>query len=200
MRHCFVALWTTLAAFSLVGCAPTRPAVEQFGAMRDVMREGHTESRIRLADAVAQPHAVAVGALEGLAGEITIVDGDVWVSRAADAGLRVTGPDPIDGDQATLLTLAHVAKWQSVTIETAVEGYELESLIEQMARARGIDTARPFPFVIEGELASVDLHVINGYCPIATDPATVDAEPWRWTTHDPPMWSLSGSSLRTHLA
>ncbi|MCZ6837070.1 MAG: hypothetical protein O7G85_14935, partial [Planctomycetota bacterium] len=162
-----------------VECASTEPTVVQFGAMRDVMREGYTESRIHLADAVTQPHAFAIGALESLSGEITIIDGDVWVSRAADDGLQVTGPEPIAEDQATLLTLAHVAKWQSVTIERAVEGHELELLIEKTARTRGIDTAEPFAFLIEGELGSLDLHVINGYCPIGTNPATVDAKPWR---------------------
>lgn len=155
--------------------------VAQFGGMREVMRQGQTEPRISLADAVAEPHAVAVGALEGLAGEVTIIDGEVWVSRMHGGELRVTGPEPIAGDRATLLTLAHVGAWEYVPIESAVEGIDLEALIEQAARARGVDTSRPFPFLIEGMLTSLDLHVINGYCPIATDPATVDAQPWRWS-------------------
>lgn len=185
MQYSPAALSITFAYTFMAGCTPTQHTVTQFGEMRAVMREGHTQSRIRLADAVARPHAVGVGALEGLAGEITIIDGDVWVSRVAEADLRITGPDPVDGDQASLLTLAHVAEWQTVTIETAAEGHQLESLIEQTAIERGVDTTEPFPFVIEGNLAGIDLHVINGYCPIATDPATVDAEPWRWSNPQP---------------
>jgi hypothetical protein len=26
---------------------------------------------------------------------------------------------------------------------------------------------------------------MNGYCPIATDPATVDAKPWLWSSAEP---------------
>ncbi|VAX41155.1 hypothetical protein MNBD_PLANCTO03-1320, partial [hydrothermal vent metagenome] len=162
-----------------------RPAVEQFGAMRAVMRQGQTESRISLAEAVAAPHAFAVGALEGLAGEIMIVDSEVWVSRPTDDGLEVTGPALIADDQATLLTLTHVANWHSVPIETAAEGDALESLIEQTAKAQGIDTTEPFPFLLEGRLTSLDIHVINGYCPIATDPATIDAQPWHLANTQP---------------
>jgi len=184
MRYCFFTFWMMLIASSLVGCGSTPLTVEQFGAMREVMRGGQTEPRISLAEIVSQPHAVAVGALEGLGGEITIVDGDVWVSRVVDGDLQVTGPEPIADDQATLLTLTHVAKWKSITIETAVEGSELESLIEETAREQGVDTTKPFPFVIEGTMTDVRLHVINGYCPIATDPATMDAEPWHWSSEE----------------
>lgn len=192
MRYGWAASWTAFVASCLVACAPTQPDIEQFGAMRDVMREGHTEPRISLEDVVAQPHAFAVGALAGLAGEITIVDGDVWVSRVADGGLYVTGPEATDGDQATLLTLSYAGKWRDITIEKAVEGPALEAFIEQTARMHGTDTAKPFPFVIEGRLANLDLHVINGYCPIATDPATVDAQPWRWSNSRPTDVTIVG--------
>ena len=178
-----------LMSVALCGCDRSEPDVApdvvQHGAMRAVMREGLTEARISMTGAAGEPHAYAVGALEGLDGEITIVDGEVWIARPEGEGLVVTGPGAVDGDQATLLTLAHVAEWRSVPIETSVEGSALESLIEEAARARGIDTSMPFPFVIEGELPGVDLHVTNGYCPIATDPSTVDAQPWSWTSPGP---------------
>jgi alpha-acetolactate decarboxylase len=185
MRVFSLTLWMAFMGVSVVGCAPTSPGVQQFGAMRPVMREGQTESRIRLTAAVAQPHAIAVGALEGLAGEVTIVDGDVWVSRVVGSDLEVTGPDPIAQDNATLLTLAHVARWQTVPIETTAQGEQVEKLIERTARERGIDTSEPFAFMITGAAPTMNIHVINGYCPVATDPATIDAEPWRWSNAGP---------------
>ena len=159
---------------------PLASNVQHFGPMRDVMRAGKTQSRIRLSDANAKPHAFAVGALEGLAGEVTIIDGDVWVSRvASDGTLSVTGPQAVDGDAATLMSISYVSKWHATRIESACTGIELELLIEEFARSMGIDTNKPFPFKIEGELNSLNLHVINGYCPIATDPATQARKPWR---------------------
>ena len=66
MRFCPVVLAMTLAYTLMDGCTRINPAVTQFGEMRAVMREGKTESRNRVADAVAQPHAFGVGAIIGL--------------------------------------------------------------------------------------------------------------------------------------
>ncbi|HIE99662.1 MAG TPA: hypothetical protein EYQ63_22340 [Fuerstia sp.] len=171
----------------------SRQTVEQFGGMREVMREGKTKSRIRLIDAIATPHTFAVGALEGLSGEVTIVDGNVWVSRVSvDGELEVNGPEPAEEDSATLLTLGHVSRWHRTTIETAASGNDLESLIEQFARTKGLDTSKPFPFRIAGELVKIDLHVINGYCPIATDPSTKEKKPWRWANSETVNVDLTG--------
>ena len=198
---------TAVILFLLSGCGPTelssdsklsvgKPTgllVKQFGAMREVMREGQTEARVRLVDAVGAPHTYAVGALEGLTGEVTIVDGDVWVSRVAEGGeLQVTGPKPLAEDSATLLTLGHVPHWHQTTIERSVSGAELESLIERFAKAKGVDTDKPFPFRIEGQLTDVELHVINGYCPIATDPATENKKPWRQINSEPVSANVIG--------
>lgn len=160
-----------------IGIAPT---VKHFGAMRKVMRDGQAEARIRLTDTVRQPHAYAVGALEGLAGEVTIIDGDVWVARVnADGRLIVTGTSPEPEDAATLLTVAHVANWQTTAFTADSTGKSLESYIERFARSRGIDTSQPFPFKMEGQVKALNLHVINGYCPIATNPKTQAKQPWR---------------------
>jgi acetolactate decarboxylase len=172
---------TTVLLLAHASCTSSQPVVEQFGAMRPVMRGGETQGRVSLIDATAAGHAIGVGAMEGLKGEITIVDGNVWVSRPDGNGLKMTGPRAFRGDQATLLTLAHVDAWASRPVTSQLQGAALEAMIEQVARDEGVDTTKPFPFVIEGHLNDLDLHVINGYCPIATDPSTVDAQPWHWS-------------------
>ncbi|MHC5001600.1 MAG: acetolactate decarboxylase [Planctomycetota bacterium] len=169
----------------LCGCTAPQSDVRQVGAMREVVRDGRTEPRIRVADAVSGPGTVAVGALAGLDGEITIVDGDVWVARVDGDDLHITGPAPNGTDQATLLTLADVTDWRSVVIDRAAAGSALETVIEQAARGQGIDTARPFAFVIDGRLDGLDVHVINGFCPAGTVRAEGSADPWRWTSATP---------------
>jgi alpha-acetolactate decarboxylase len=172
---------------------PHIPSVEHYGPMREVMREGKTESRIRLAEVVAKPNAFAVGALEGLAGEVTIIDGDVWVSRVAPNGsLSITGPELFEGDSATLISISHIAKWHSTKIKSTATGTDLENLIEGFARSMGLNTDKPFPFKIEGSLKLLDMHVINGYCPIATNPDTQKRKPWRSFKFDTAKVTIAG--------
>lgn len=164
----------------LADTAVSDATIHQFGAMRSVMREGSTQARTSLRD-WADPHTVAVGAIVGLDGEITVVDGRVWVSRVRDGVVVTSGPAVAPEDQATLLTAMRVARWRSVRLDAGAAGRELEDLIEQGAARQGIDTSLPFPFVIEGQAASFDMHVINGFCPHSGIEAAADREPWRLT-------------------
>lgn len=186
-----------IACLALIaGCSnqgATAIEVQQHGAMRAVMRDGQTEARVELVE-ISSPGVIAVGALAGLEGEVTILDGEVWVARADGDDVRMSGPSPSSGDQATLLTFASVRRWNRVELamEEAATGTVLERLIEQAARDHGVDTARPFPFVIDGVVERLEIHVVNGFCPHGSDPATIGGEPWRWSTNEPLIARIVG--------
>jgi acetolactate decarboxylase len=76
--------------------------------------------------------------------------------------------------KATMLFAADVAEWQTIQIAEAVPSGELEDLVVEQAKAAGVDTSRPFPFLIEGELAGLEAHVIAGQCPMQ---ATMSSQP-----------------------
>lgn len=149
------------------------------GAMKPVMREGKTEPRVRLSDAIVHPHLYAVGAMEGLGGEVTIADGEVWVSRVTEGTPTTHGPDPRRGDHAALLVGFSVDRWDAVPLTQALAGEDLEAAIEYAARRRGIDTTSPFPFLIEGEFAALDMHIISGFCPHGGGMAEAAHQPWK---------------------
>ena len=198
------------AAFLLaqtLGCRAADPGgVRQFGEMRAVMRGGDTEPRVSLSKVAARPGAIAVGALADLAGEITIFKSQVWVARPEAGELHVTGPTAISTDQATLLTVANVENWDDhpLPLEGATSGKDLEDAIRIVATNAGLDLKRPFPFVITTGIASLELHVINGYCPIGTDPATMNAQPWKWSSPGPVsativgFFALDSAGVMTH--
>ncbi len=71
------------------GMGVLQPEVRQDGSMREVMRDGQTEGRVLLSEAAEESGAIAVGALEWLGGEVTIVEGEAWVSRVVDGELVV---------------------------------------------------------------------------------------------------------------
>jgi len=185
-------LVTFAAAFAafLPGCIRNGRAVEQYGRMRAVLHEGKSEPRVALAAVTAKPHAYAVGALAGLGGEVTIVDGSATVSRVHDGALR-SGPPEV-GDRATLLSVAHVERWRSATLDHAAADRDLERAIRDIAAAAGVDAMRPFAFVIEGELTALDLHVINGACPAVVGEARGPNAPWRLRLSTPRKATLVG--------
>ncbi len=197
------ATWTRILA-SVAGCAGwlamcgcvARPIeVRQYGQMHEVLGGAATEAhaRIALAEAVSRPHAYAVGALEGLAGEVTIADGEAYVSRAAGAELRAEGPSATPIDKAALLTLAHVSRWREVRIERALAGDELEDFIADSARRQGINVDRPFPFLIDGEVPDLKVHVINGKCPMKPGAQMSEThEPWRHQFDHPTRAAIVG--------
>lgn len=190
-------VFASLTAVAATGCASSMPRVEQYGGMREVLREGKAQRRIALLDTVARPHAYAVGALENLGGEITIVDGEVWVARIVDGELSVSGPYPSSEDGAALLIIARVRTWRATSLAEAAADGELESELERIARQQGVDTERPFPFEIEGPLTALSMHVVNGACPLSGDArAQGDGTPWLFTLDAPAHGRIVGFFAR----
>lgn len=178
-----------VAALSLtLGCAASRTEVMQVGQMHDVLSGGAETAPgiVELDDVLQRPHAYGVGALAGLAGEITIDDGRAWIARPDGGALQIEGPLETSTDQAALLTVAYVDDWQSVRLDRDLAGDALEQFIADQAAAAGLDAGQPFPFVLDGELTDLDIHVINGICPMRPGTRlTADQEPWRLTIDQP---------------
>jgi len=187
-------LLVTLAVLTtlLSGCTGSGGTVEHYGRMRTVLHEGKSEPRVALAEVVAKPHAYAVGALAGLRGEVTILDGKATISRVREGTLH-SGP-PEANDWATLLTVAHIDRWQSATLDHDVVDTDLERAVRDIAATTGVDVTRPFAFVIEGELTALDMHVINRACPAAAGRGEDDGPhaPWRLHLGVPTKATLVG--------
>lgn len=159
------------------GCA-TEPSwdgeIRQWGAMRRVLGEGRTEGRVPLRSFAGAKGTYAVGALAGLRGEVTIVDGQVWVARAVgtESSCRLLGA----GDtEATLLVAAQVPRWTMHPVDADVPADEVDAFVRTTAARAGLDVSRPFPFVLKGGLQAVDAHVVNGMCPMRAEPTSEHA-------------------------
>lgn len=162
-----------VAALLIASCGATRgPApvsawngeVERWGTLREALHDGRVEARVGLAE-VAREHVYAVGALEGLRGEVTVVDGEAWISLG-DARRPVTTRGPAGDARATVLFAAEVRAWRDVAVEREIGPGELDAYVARRASEIGIDVLRPFPFLVEGRLVRLDAHVIAGECPI----------------------------------
>ena len=136
----------------------------QFGSMHETIGKQNHEPRVSLADVLKTPHFHGVGAVDGLRGEITILDSNAVVTGIDKEGkLRsLIGADT----SATLLVGQSVSKWKEVPFSEDVSARDVDKVIGELAEENGIDTASPFAFIIEGSCSDVRLHVINGACPV----------------------------------
>lgn len=143
--------------------------VETHGTMREVMREGRTEGRVALEDAVGR-HSYGLGALAGLQGEIAVLEGEVWIGRPRGAAIE-SGSDEPGTEQATLLAVTEVRAWHEHVLERDLGPAELEARLAELGAAVGLGVGRPWPFVLEGDFLALEAHVLNGACPYASVPA-----------------------------
>lgn len=142
----------------------------QYGAMREVLHDGQSAPRVSVCEASRGHATYGVGALAGLAGEITIDAGQVWVTRSENGVPRTTGPTCVASDQATLLSVGPIEKPATILLTESLGGESLEAAI---ARAAGVPEGvyAPFLFVIDGTATAWKGHVIAGSCPHA-DPTS----------------------------
>ena len=165
-KHIFhYLLISTLWCLLSISCAdlPTTQ-VKYSGALRTMM-SGNLEATISLdtllsADEAGsrKKHLYALGATENLKGEIQIFDSEPTNSVVIDSSLQINDSYAM---KAALLVYAEVEKWEEFTIENITTKEDLEKRIFETATSHGVNVDQPFPFLLEGQVATLDWHVID---------------------------------------
>lgn len=155
-----------LALGVLAACDVPPPArfdgqFEVHGALRAMFHQGQTGKVVALDSFVPDPDMFAVGALADLAGEITIADGQVYLSYPDGDSARTEVASHSDAG-AALLVASHVSGWIETATRREVTLAQLEDEIAELAAAEGLAPEVRFPFVLEGEVENLQWHVIDG--------------------------------------
>lgn len=165
LRLCFHS-FAAAAVLGLAACAtPSAPPAgfTHHGNFKQMSHSGDTQGRVKLADLRLAPGTWGVGATAGLKGEILVVDGRMLVSPGSDARGQVRAPAA--GEEAVLYAGAQVAGWTAVPVPRELDQAGLEAFIVEQARARGVDVAQPFAFLVEGRFPRLRWHVVTGEKP-----------------------------------
>ena len=122
------------------------PSVASWGTMREVLRGRQDQARVAPLEVVG-PRTFGIGALAGLAGEITVIDGRVLVSEGAAGArsgrLRAARAE----DRATLLVLADVERWETHELDAVQSYVELEQAIAERLAVVSRDVVHPDPSI-----------------------------------------------------
>jgi hypothetical protein len=157
-----------LSAVLMLGLAA--PAIALDAAPYDLQAYGHfkrmnhmknTDGVVDIDPATYPAGTYGVGAPAHGTGEITILDGDLWIDYGVD-GLGNAAHAPQPDEQAVLLVTARVAAWRDVILPRDMTADEMHSFIVEQANQAGIDTTKAFPFLLEGPFSNLDWHILNG--------------------------------------
>lgn len=133
--------------------------VRHAGAMRNVMMGISLDNHIQW-DTIEAEYLFGIGPLEGLKGEVTVTNSQIFVSRVDEAGnLILTQQEKAAGPFGVY---AGISSFLTKTVEIEVKGMkELETTIAEFAAGAGWDMDKPFLFIVEGEFSAVKIHVID---------------------------------------
>jgi acetolactate decarboxylase len=126
-----------------------------------MMHEQKTGPEVNLSN-VLGPGSYALGALSELRGEVTILDGKVWLAYPGEADATRVEATTSSGETAALLVAAKVSIWKDVRIPEDTAWADLEKRVETLAKNAGVNVEEPFPILVEGELSDLRWHVIDG--------------------------------------
>lgn len=144
---------------SVNGDTQPSSSVKYYGELKKIMHEGDLSAKADLKDFEGVKNFYALGAMEGLKGEIQIFDGKIFNTYVENNELMF---DQSFDRKASLLVYATVSDWITVHIPSEIYTKdELEAFIAQSAEENGIDIHSPFPFILDGNASYVDWHVIN---------------------------------------
>jgi acetolactate decarboxylase len=134
-------------------------ALRFVGSQREAIMLGLRDARLDLRTLQGHSHLYGLGPIEGLRGEVTIVDGRPSLARvASDGGVRVE--ESFDAGVPFFVWAEVSDGWRGVPVPDGVRSYaELEAFVGEAGRAAGL--TRAFPFTVTGVPARVDLHVVN---------------------------------------
>jgi acetolactate decarboxylase len=131
--------------------------VKSGGEMRNVMQKGNLDAHVDCGTLRGLRGLYALGPVEGLKGEITVLDGKPSVSTVRDGKPAVSDEWP----KACFLVYVQVEGWQTTALpKDVVTLAHLQPVVLSAAKKAGLDVEKPFPFRLTGTPKRVDYHIV----------------------------------------
>ncbi len=165
-----------LGCLSAAGChAPERATagaagvVAWAGEQHKAVHDGDVGAKVQLAELARRPHLYGIGPLEGLTGEITVLDGRPAISTVEGTTFRTHAS--LDHG-AAFFVWTYAAEWKPVALPEEVR--TLEQLEAFIPEAVGPDATGPVAFRVDGKVEALNFHVLSP--PAHTPPTFEDHE------------------------
>lgn len=152
-----IAALLIITAYTAIAGTKREEMVEYIGAQRDIFTSGKASGVVSLEDLATRRGLYAMGPVEGLDGEITIFDSKPYITKVRGREFIM---DNTLKHGAFFLVWTEQAAWKDVPVPASVRGYaDLQRFVREQAQAAGIDTGRPFPFLLAGAPVEIKWHI-----------------------------------------
>lgn len=153
-----VAMSVLVAACATAAFQGTKEGLVEFGgSQKTIFASGKAERVVPVGAMAAGTDSFGVGAVAGLDGEITVLNGKPYVTKVRGDGYTL---DHDHDHAATFAVWARVPRWRDEPVPATVKGYlDLQNFVKARAVAAGIDVSKPFPFQLTGTPAEVKWHI-----------------------------------------
>ena len=138
----------------LVGCNDhSESTIKVAGKLRDIMHNNNVSAKI-YPDSIDNENLYGIGALAGLQGEITIVNGKTYASEFIDDTIKTTHSW---NNGAVLLVYTNIENWtDGIELQNLTSGSELADFI-----GKEISENKPIAFLLKGKPKTVVYHIIT---------------------------------------
>lgn len=146
---------------SLYGCnnITWNNEVEYSGALKNVIINGDISAKEHLLKLKNRKNLYGLGAIGDLKGEIQIFNSKPFNTYVEKDQIAF---DNTFTKSATILVYTQVKKWKEIDVPAKIHTRkQFEKYLEKRALAHGIDTKKPFPFLLSGTFKENTWHVIN---------------------------------------
>jgi acetolactate decarboxylase len=130
------------------------------GSQRDTIASGRIGALIDMRTLANTPHLYAIGPIERLRGEVTVIDSRPSMSRVGPNRSILVAENFETG--APFLVWAEVPAWRTLPIPAQVRSFtDLEAFVPRAAETVGLDPQRPVPFLLSGQEDLIEFHILN---------------------------------------
>ena len=156
MKYIHTIIYMTVS-FILSSCIPkSSQEVRVAGNLREMMMDNVTTSNLDLRRLESYAHLYALGAMEDLAGEISIVDGIPLITRVVNDSIVNESTFEVN---ATLLVYTQVDRFRTMKINEELGLKELEGFLREVSESR--ELSQPFAFRVKGTASKIRWHVVE---------------------------------------
>lgn len=133
-----------------------KPEIKVVSKMKDVMWDGKLYGKIRLDTIQNREGLYGIGPLAYLSGEITILDGRIYVSKVTnDGNMQVFEDAEVE---APFFVYSNVTQWKQSPLPEEVRSMDD---IEQFLNLKAAESKLPFAFKVKGNVSTATIHVQN---------------------------------------